>query len=174
MRKIVWIFSLALLFGCAIAPAKTYDFNPVANIDSDFEKVWTAVIEYFVVADLPIAMIQKDSGLIVTGWMNAADQSGKQEDKTICDCGMSLALSVSPWTRGKFSVFVKKLDDGSCDLRVTCTYQQYRTLGAGERGEIVECNSPGGLEKIVQDYVLAKVQGNALPQVQVFKPGKAD
>jgi len=174
MHRSAWILFVGLLLGCAVTPAKTYDFNPVANIDSDYEKVWAAVIEYFVVSELPIEMIQKDSGLIVTEWMNAGDETGQMENRTICDCGPSYAHTVLPWTRGRFSVFVRRLDDGSCDLRVTCTYQQYRASDQGGRGEVVGCNSTGGLEKAVQDYVLAKVRGSALPQVQVFKPGKAD
>ena len=153
---------------------KTYDFNPVSTIDSDFDNVWSAVIEYFVAAGLPIATIQKDSGLIVTEWMNAENTTGQLENKTICDCGPAYAHTVLPWTRGKFSVFVKRLDDGASEMRVSCTFQQYRAPDQGGRGEVVGCNSTGSLEKAFQEFVLAKVHGTAPPQVQAFRPGKSD
>ncbi len=174
MRKVSWIAFLGTMFGCAVAPMKTYDFNPVARVEADFETVWAAATEYFVVAEIPIDMMQKDSGLIAGGWMNTADEKGEREDKTICDCGPMYADQVSRWTRGKVTVLVQKAGDGSCDLRVTCSYEQHRTPSQADRREIVKCNSTGYVEKAVQDYVLAKVQGAAPASVRAFKPGKAD
>ncbi len=173
MRRIIGILCLGTAFGCAVAPMKTYDFNPVARVDADFEAVWAAATEYFVVAEIPIEMIEKDSGLIVGAWMNAADETGQQEDKTMCDCGPMYANQVSRWTRGKVTALVQKVGEGSCDLRVTCTYEQHRTPGEGDRREVVKCNSTGSVEKAVQDYVLAKIRGAAPASVRAFKPAKA-
>ncbi len=169
MRAVFLIICLGAFLGCAVAPMKTYNFNPVARVDADFESVWAAATEYFVVAGLPIGMLQKESGLIASGWINAADEAGRGEDKTVCDCGPLYTHTVSRWVRGKVTVLVQTLGDRSCDLRVTCAYEQYRAPDQGGRGEVVGCNSTGGLEKSVQDYVLAKVQGAALPPVRAFK-----
>jgi len=168
MRRLLPLFLLLVCLGCATAPPK-FEFNPVATIKGDYDKTWAAIVEYFAVGNLPIKTIEKDSGLIVSDWMDASDGTGMREDKTICDCG-GAGLTIQKWTRGKFSVFAKKIDDSSCDMRVTCTYQQYRTFS--DAGNTVNCNSNGNLEKMLHDYVRAKVEGTALPEVPNFRPGK--
>jgi len=154
---------------CATAP-KHYEFNPVASIDADFDTVWRAVVEYFAVTNLPIDTIEKDSGLIVTSWMDAS-KNGIQENKQYCDCG-GAGLSVQHWTRGRFSIFVKPAPGGGTDLRVTCTYQQRRELM--DTYSTVNCTSTGFLESQIHDYVRAKVAGTPMLDLPSFKPGQAD
>ena len=70
------VLTCSLGAGCASAP-KTFNFNPVATIDAEYDDVWSAVVEYFAVSNLPIDTIEKDSGLIVTSWLDAGAGSGR-------------------------------------------------------------------------------------------------
>jgi len=161
------VASLLFLGGCATAP-KTYDFDPVAVIDADFDDVWSAVVEYFAISSLPIDTIEKDSGLIVTSWMDASGGYGGADER-FCDCG-SGGLTTYYWTRGKFNVFVKESAAGGVDLRVTCTYQQRR--GVLDTNATVSCPSTGYLEMQLHDYIRAKVSGGVVPAVPTFTPGE--
>jgi len=162
-------FCAIALSGCATAP-KHYEFDPVCTFDCDFDTVWSAVVEYFAISSLPIATIEKDSGLIVTSWMNASKGTGS-ENKIYCDCG-GAGLNIPQWTRGKFNVFVKELQGGKVDLRITCVYQQEREFM--ESYSTVDCASTGYLEKNIHDYVLAKVSGEGIPDVPSYRPATSD
>jgi hypothetical protein len=166
---VLLVLAVVALVGCATAP-KQFTFDPTLSIDANYDAVWSAVVEYFAVSSLPIATIEKDSGLIVTGWMDAGNGSGA-ENKVYCDCGGS-GLNTQDWTRGKFNVFVKSLGDEKTQIRVTSTYQQGRHFS--DVASTVNCSSTGFLEKGVHDYVLARVQNAGLPQVPVFAPGQGD
>jgi len=157
--------------GCATAPKK-FDFNPVAAIPGDFDAVWAAIVEYFAVANLPIATIEKDSGIIVSDWVDASRRPGGAEDKRLCDCGTAV-LVIPMWTVCKFNVFAKRSVAGTVEVRVTCSYRQCRLLG--ESCWTVNCNSTGRLERQLQEYVRARVRGSAPPEVRVMKrPARAD
>jgi hypothetical protein len=134
----------------------------------DFDAAWAAIVEYFAITNLPIRTIEKASGLIVTEWLDAGVGD---EDGPYCDCGGS-GLAVAHWTRGKFSVFLKDDGVGAVDLRVTCTYQQYRTFG--DVDGMVDCNSTGYLETQLHSYVIANVEGSDVPEVPTFKPGHSE
>ena len=164
---VVIVVSLLLLGGCA-TPPKTYDFDPVAVINADFDTVWSTLVEYFAISSLPIDTIEKDSGLIVTSWMNASKGYGAADER-FCDCGGS-GLAITHWTRGKFNVFVKEAAGGGIELRVTCTYQQRREVL--ETYGTVACPSTGCLEAQLHDYVKAKVGGGVAPPVPTFTPGE--
>ena len=170
MRKLAVVLVVAvsaiMVAGCATAP-KSYHFDPVAVVEADFDAVWSAVVEYFAISSLPIDTIEKDSGLIVTSWMDASRGYGGSENKTICDCG-GAGMMITHWARGKFNVFVKEAGGGGVELRVTCTYQQRRELM--ESFSTVNCPSTGHLEKQVHDYVRAKVGDGAAPSVPTFTP----
>jgi hypothetical protein len=165
---LVVILMCVLGIACATAPKK-FSFNPVVTIEADYDAIWAAVVEYFAIGNLPIDTIEKDSGLIVTSWMDAG--AGMAEDKRLCDCGGAGLASVY-WSRGKFSVFVKKLDGGKADLRVTCTFQQKRKFM--DAWNTVNCSSTGFLESRIHEYVKAKTTGAQLPEVPTFTPGATD
>ena len=168
------VMSIGIIFvlvaGCA-TPPKTYEFDPVIVIDSDFDSVWSAVVEYFAIGSLPIDIIEKDSGIIVSSWMNASGSNIGKEDKTYCDCGGS-GLGIIHWSRGKFNVFVKPVADGGTELRVTCNYQQRRELM--DVYKTVNCASTGYLEHQLHEYVSAKVQGVTPPGLPSFTPGEQE
>jgi hypothetical protein len=171
MRVLPWFLTLAVAFslaGCATAP-KQFTFDPVVTIDASFDDVWSAVVEFFAVGTLPIETIEKDSGLIVTSWMDATEEQGYVDDRW-CSCGSEF-LSPEDWTRGKFNIFAKSLGPNSTQLRVTCLYQQARGgLGSG----IVTCNSNGSLEAAIQRYVAVKVTGGTPVAPPSFRPGNSE
>ncbi len=172
MRRVATILAVAGLLavgGCATPPAN-YDFDPVAVIDADFDAVWSAAVEYFAVSGLPIDTIEKDSGLIVSSWMDASEPNSYNEDTRFCDCGGE-GIATILWSRGKFNVFAKSATGGGTELRVTCTYQQRRELM--EEFTTVNCASTGYLEKMVHDFVEATVEGSSVPRVPTLTPGES-
>lgn len=155
-----------VLAGCATAP-KQYAFDPTRTIDAPFDVVWGAVVEYFAVGSLPIDVVEKASGLIVTSWMDASGP-GASEDKSFCDCG-GAGIATQQWTRGKFNVFVKSIGDTQTQVRVTCTYQQAREFM--DVVNVVPCPSTGFVEQGIQEYVAAKLGNVPAPAVPTFTPG---
>lgn len=168
--SVIGVAILVALLGTGCAAPKQFVFDPVATYDADYDAVWTAVIEYFATANLPIQTIEKDSGLIVTEWMDASENSiSAKENKLYCDCG-GAGLTVRRWTSGKFSIHVKRLPGGNADLRVTCTFQQGREIM--DTVTVTDCPSTGYLEKMIHDYVRVKVSGGQPPDVPTFPPPK--
>ncbi len=153
---------------CATAP-KQFQFDPIATMDAGYEDVWSSVVEYFAVGGLPIAALEKDSGIIATSWMDAAASMG--ENKTYCDCG-GAGLTIPKWTRGKFNVLARRLDDGRTQLRVTAMYQQQREFM--DARTTVNCNSTGYLEKSIHDYVRSKIGATVAPSIPTFSPSSTE
>ncbi len=154
--------------GCASTPPKVVEFNPVARYDAEFDQVWEPVIEFFAaVGNLPIDTIEKESGLIVTSRMDAGTgEIPHEENKEYCDCGKPGLMGHKNWTRGKFSIHVKRLPEGGTELRVTCTFQQEQLSGAST----AVVASTGSLEKQIHDYVRAKILGKQVREVPSFTP----
>ena len=152
-----------LVAGCAPIPPETYEFDPLTVVNADYDAVWDAVVEFFVLSGLLVEVVEKESGLIVTSWMNASRFRSGPEDRTYCDCGSPHGLDPDAvWTRGKFTILVKPAAGGETELRVTCLYQQ--------KGGFGQCSSTGYLEGRVHAYVHAKVQGEEAPQVPSLRP----
>jgi hypothetical protein len=174
MNRILGISLLiiAALTGCVpvgvyTEPA-TYDFNPTISLQGDYDEAWSAVVEYFAIASLPIQTIEKASGIIVSSWLDATSP-----EDPFCDCGTGEGVFIEGWRRGKFNVFLKETTPGNVELRVTCTYQQQRTIyvPSGNHEQIAPCNSTGNLETALQEYVAAKLQNTPTPEIPVFRPG---
>ena len=160
MKTIIIPLLALILCGCAAGSLpQTYEFNPTATITTDYDAAWGALIEYFAIASLPIETIEKDSGLVVTSWMDAANTS-------YCDCG-SPGMATAPWTRGKFNVFVQDTPEG-IKVRVTCTYQQQ--IQFLDYVTVNNCNSTGELEAQLHNYIQARTSKQPLPDVPTFAP----
>lgn len=116
-------------------------------VDQPFEKVWTAVIETFAELNLPILNMEKASGFITTDWLNP--------DSSFYDCGTPPFSTARRGTLGKFNVFVKKISDSSCEMKVNCLFDLtifYTGPGGAKK---YSCVSTGKLEKQIYDRVLA-------------------
>jgi len=152
--------------GCAPTPPETYEFDPITVVNADYGAVWDAVVEFFVLSGLLVDVAEKESGLVVTSWMNASRLRSGPEDKTYCDCGSPGSNPGAVWTRGKFIILLKPAAVGGTELRVTCLYQQ--------RGGFGRCSSTGYLEGLVHVYVHAKIKGEEAPQVPSLRSWAQD
>ena len=121
MKIKILVLGLICLFiyGCATAPAPR-QIVKAFPIEASFDEVWQAVIESFAEMNLPIANMEKDSGLITTDWIDfPLGKAGKE----ICDCG-GLGMNIETRRAGRFNVFVKRGSMDSCEIQVNCIYEQ--------------------------------------------------
>lgn len=148
--KILSLIFVSLgLMNCASAPvprqiAKTF---PIAK---SFDTVWPAVIESFADLNFPYLDIEKDSGLITTGWIDFTGQSNEE----YADCG-GLGLNSEVLRVGRLNVFVKKVDENSCEVRVNCLFEQEIRFGDSPVSK-KKCVSTGNLEAEIFNLIKTK------------------
>ena len=145
----ILILSLLVLFSlsCTSAPAvRTIDKS--FNYTASFDDVWSAVVE--TIADLSVVFdkMEKDTGIIISGWKNAKGQDDN------CDCG-GLGLTREFDRRRKYNIFVIANKDGGVTLTVNIYWQQ--TYGVANSTQIRECVSTGKLEKEIHTQVSIKL-----------------
>ena len=139
------------IYGCATAPLPRQIVNTFP-IDKPFDDVWQALVESFSELQLPIDNIEKDSGLITTDWI---DFTG-QKNTDYCDCG-GLGMSIEQSRVGKFNVFVKKVTEDSCEIRVNCMYEQTIQEAITDAIIVRKCVSTGKLEAAMFDLIKSKL-----------------
>ena len=139
------------IYGCATAPLPRQIVNTFP-IDKPFDDVWQALVESFSELQLPIDNIEKDSGLITTDWI---DFTG-QKNTDYCDCG-GLGMSIEQSRVGKFNVFVKKITEDSCEIRVNCMYEQTIQEPITDVITVRKCVSTGKLEAAMFDLIKSKL-----------------
>jgi hypothetical protein len=122
MRRLTVISSLLAIAGCgsnyfAATPAPE---RPVVQVAVPFDKSWDAVIDVFAKRALPIATIDRSSGLIV-----ASPLSVTQKNADLwASCGyISVSGTRYPFhaSRGEFNVLVRPDPKGST-IRVTARW----------------------------------------------------
>lgn len=136
---------------CAYAPAPRQIVSSFP-IDRPFDTVWSAVIEVFAELQLPIQTLEKDSGLIVSDWINLVGQ----DNYGYCDCGKLVMLDEVDRV-GKFNVFVKKTGESSCEIKINSQFQQSYV----DLDHIIykrNCVSTGKLEAEIYNMVKEKVK----------------
>lgn len=133
-----------LCLSCATAPKiRPEDVQKKFHVEVPFDVAWTAVIGTFADLNLPIANLEKDSGLIMTDWVRFPED--------FCDCGSApLAIEIS--RQGKFNVFVKREGTG-VSLTVNTTYEVVREVMDTRAN--VRCVSTGRLEQTIHERVQA-------------------
>ena len=155
--KILFLGLICLMvYGCATAPAPR-QIVKAFTIESSLDDVWIAVIDTFAEMNLPIANMEKDSGLITTDW--EIYPRGKAGN-VYCDCG-GLGLNVEIERRGRFNVFVKRLTENSCELKVNCIYNRtiQPAFAKGSDGITSRnCISTGKLEAMMFEIVKSKLR----------------
>ena len=148
MKTKLWgLVAIFLLTACA-TPPKPRQIISAFPIEHPYDLVWQAVVETFAELQLPIMNMEKDSGLIVTDWIDFTGQN----NSGYCDCG-GLGINIEVNRTGKFNVFVKKVTNDSCEVKINTMYQQ--TLKFGDVISQRKCLSTGKLEeefyKLVKD-----------------------
>ena len=188
---------VTFVVGCASVPPEppgTYEFDPVIVINADFDVVWDVVVEFVAISGLPIDRMEKESGVVVTSWMDASRSVLRvtaPEDKSYCDCGRGREGAASH-AKGKSTILVRAVAGGGTVLDVTFVYQQgisHRRIVENMRHSAVsgieldeatlvekygigDCSSTGYLEQLVHAYVRAKIEGGLVPRVPTFRSPK--
>jgi len=145
------LMMVAAAAGSATAP-KQHAVSRSVVVPAAFDATWRAVIELFSERTWAISNMEKASGLIVTDWMNIAD------DSPYLDCGGQGLTSVLR-TEVKFNVVV---DEGDRESRlvVNVAFRQLRAFDQQQR--LVDCTSTGKLENVIQSEVAQRA-----PRVRV-------
>jgi uncharacterized lipoprotein len=141
-----------MLAACATSPVPRQIQNSFP-IDQSFEKVWQAVIETFAELNLPIMNMEKASGLITTDWISFR---GQKNETGYCSCGRARFPLSEVDRTGKFNVYVKKIGEGSCEIKVNSVFE--KTAAYQDAVEKQFCVSTGKLEKEIYDRVLEKTK----------------
>jgi len=144
------------LAACASAPVPR-QIQSSFPVDQPFEKVWQAVIETFAELSLPILNMEKVSGLIVTDWISFR---GQKDGTGHCDCGKAGYPFSEQDRSGKFNVYVKRIGDGACEVKVNATFEQFNADAFTNSGQTRKrpCVSTGKLEKEIYELVLSKTK----------------
>jgi uncharacterized lipoprotein len=156
--KIKPIAILCLCFGlmsCATAPVQR-QVPSSFPFDKPFDPVWQAVIETFAELNLPILNMEKASGLITTDWISFR---GQDNTTGYCACG-GLGTSVEVDRRGRFNVYVKKVGESSCELKVNSVFEN-NTRSALVKDSLISvgnCVSTGKLEAEIYKRVSEKMK----------------
>jgi hypothetical protein len=151
--KIIALFVISLSFmSCATAPPPRQITNAF-QIENSHDAVWQALIETFAELNLPIQNMEKDSGLIVTDWIDFTGQTNED----YADCG-GLGINIEVNRVGKFNVFVKKITENTCEIKVNTMYEQ--TMKFGDSLYKRKCNSTGKLEAEIFNLIKTKIGEN--------------
>jgi len=145
-----------MVYGCATAPAPR-QIVKAFTIEAPFDDVWVAVIDSFADMNLPIVNMEKDSGLITSDWIGYP--RGKAGN-VYCDCG-GLGIWMELEREGRFNVFVRKITENSCDLKVNCLYRQTiqpATAKGSDSIKVRNCVSTGKLEAEMFEIVESKLK----------------
>jgi len=149
--KILLLGLFCLYFlNCAVAP-QPRQIQKSFPIEGEFDKVWSAIIETFSELQLPIENMEKASGLITTDWIDFTGQSNED----YCDCG-GLGINMEVNRLGKFNVFLKKVTENACEIKVNCIFQQ--TIEFGDTRSTRKCVSTGNLEAEMYRLVKSKLE----------------
>jgi len=153
VKKVLFLLVVCFyLFGCGSLPEPRIITNKF-TINEDYDFIWTAIIETLSDLQLPIQTIEKDSGLIATDWIPFTKEAGKE----YADYGKLGLLEHADTLEGKFNIFVKKITETSCEVRVNCTFEQSTRNLEGDFVRRAPCVSTGVLEADIYNSILEKV-----------------
>lgn len=175
MKKVINLLFLVLVLvlsscGPTVYTLKgNYLMESSAVTDIEFDKVWDNVIDYFAQNNIPVATLEKSSGLIVASNVSIGESLVTLEDKN----GQIMnnnAWFVFPYQKGcvggnvvcSFNVRVKKQDDGKTFIGINIgNIQGYRiveflntmTFSKQRITQTVQspCSSTGNFEKYLLD-----------------------
>lgn len=139
---------------CATAP-KVHRFPKAKTIKVGYNAAWGAVLDVFADRNIPIATMEKVSGIIVSDWMSTKGAN------SVRDCGSPGIASVRQ-DQGKFNVRIRRVG-GGVRVTVNSRFVQRRVFDNMVRD--VECQSTGKVERLVHSAV-----ANAGPDLPAGSP----
>ncbi|MDX1661911.1 MAG: hypothetical protein R3326_08985 [Gemmatimonadota bacterium] len=119
------------------------EYRRAQTYAASYDATWQAVLRSFAELDLPIATVERESGLVATDWILVSRADERM------DCPEDAR---QPEMR--FNVLVE--EEGSARTRVTIT-SGARALD--EDGVLQRCTSTGALERAIQRRVARRVEG---------------
>ena len=150
---IVAIFTL-FFAGCKsyVPPVENLDLVKEKTFQADYEKVWSALVQWYAENDMSIDLLEKESGLIRTEWFKPCEQCK--------DCGfMKYNEKWEASVRVRINMILIKKNDGSCILTINQSYKEV-PFSFGGRPVIlgyVECFSNGLYEYEIFEYIDEKL-----------------
>lgn len=112
--------------------------------DASYDEAWTAIIETFGDLELPIATLEKDSGLVATDWILLRDPA------RFMDCDGAVRNQ-----EGRYNVFLKQT---TADPEMTITSSYRAEIRSGDDpGASVRCETTERMESDIQRRVEEKV-----------------
>ena len=148
--KIAVCTIILLGIGCA-TPATFYNIQRSWTTAYDFDDLWTGVITLFSHNNIPIATLEKDSGIIVSDWFVLG---GK--DPIEIDCG-SPGLAISYEKYAKMTITVRPVGSDR-QITVNAQYQQRRVFD--RREFYARCYSKGAFEKNIKEIIISNVSAS--------------
>lgn len=133
MRRTGYLFAALVAAGCQ-AGAPPVPLQTV-TVNAPFDRTWNAVIDIFTTSDLPIATIDKSSGLIAASSLGI----GMTDGNNWASCP---GIIGPPASRGTFNVVVRQGVMGT-DVRVTASFSNQHA----------PCRSKGVFERWIQTRV---------------------
>lgn len=161
VRCAVVVVGVAAAMGSATAPG-VHNVERATTVRFGYEATWTALIDLFADRGWPISSMAKDSGLIVTDWMNLNEAA-----EVAADCG-GAGISVVQGTQVRFNVRVKGASE-STEVSVNAGFRQIRMFD----GNIVfaNCTSRGYVETTIHQQVASRAAKYKAPAA--VAPGPA-
>lgn len=138
MRRTTYLI-YAFAAGCSTPPGPPPAPMVALEVMAPFDRTWNAVIDIFALQQIPIATLEKASGLIVANPLYVSRQNGIGW----ADCGSRMGEAI-PATRATFNVVVRAVGTAS-SVRVTASWA---TIGAESY-----CVTTGEWEKNFQNSV---------------------
>ena len=155
--KILLIFLIVsiLASGCATGKIIIPEIQNDYEVEAGFEIVWQAVVESITDNSMSIEVIEKESGIITTGFIKFFNNYNERAELD--------RLAEKPdynflakWTEGKlkYNIFVKSISDTTTRMKIT---SQMEAFEGGISHEWVVVYSRGIIEDDLFDLIKAKI-----------------
>ena len=169
-KALMTVIVLALLSSCTVHKLiGSYDKVITQNVDSEFDKVWGKVIDVFAQKGIPINVIDKSSGLIVSNKfpiplsMVTKEKGGVPSDKNaflVIPSTISRVLLHSylvDEASGSFNVRVKKNESGKVVININLVNVESKFVPNDRRRSPIDilAKSTGVFEKKMIDLILS-------------------
>ncbi|TFB13640.1 hypothetical protein E3V33_01420 [Candidatus Marinimicrobia bacterium MT.SAG.4] len=126
VRTVYILVILLLLTSCGTGKVIIPEIQNDFTLRSNYDDVWSAIIESLAEAIAPIESIEKESGLVTTHFVlffnNYSERAELDRIAEKPDYGF-----LASWQRGrlKYNVFVRSLSDSLCSIKIT-SYMEAR------------------------------------------------
>jgi hypothetical protein len=141
----------ALLVGCvAPTPPPPAPIRDAAVVATDFQHTWDAAIDHFAEGNIPIATIERASGILATSRLSV----GRELARQFSDCGKNEWGAARYATSVVYNVLVRGDSSGST-VRVTASWST----------PDMECSTTGAWEAATEEAIQARAEGRPAPTI---------